>query len=338
VTTIAYVSNADSGDVSVLALDEANGSLTTCQTVAVGGVVMPMALSPDRRRLYVVRRNDPLAAVSFAIDPADGRLARLGEGPLPASMAYAVTDRSGRFLFSASYGASLLAVNEIGADGLVQPARQVLPTGRNAHAIRAEASNRFVFATSLGAGVVMQFRFEAAAGTLVPNEPAVVPVRAGAGPRHLEFHPGGRVVYLLNELDASLDVFALDGATGTLRHVQTLATLPPGFGGEPWAADLHVTPDGRFLYTSERRSSTLAAFAVDPASGLLEPRGHWPAQAQPRGFHVTASGRWLIVAGQLSHRVGVHAIDAASGKLTLVHEHAVGKNPNWVETLTLHRG
>ncbi len=332
---VVYVSNADSGSVSVLALDESSGALTTAQIAEVGGMVMPLALSPDARLLIAARRSEPFAAVSFRIDPRSAALTRLGEGPLPASMAYIASDRSGRFLFSASYGGDLIAVSPIGADGVVRPAQQELPTGPNAHAIRADASNRFVFATSLGAGVVMQFRFDAATGTLAPNVPPTVAVRAGAGPRHLEFHPNGRVAYLLNELDASLDVFAFDREAGTLGPVQTQGTLPPGFGGKPWAADLHVTPDGRFLYTSERRSNTLAGFAVDAASGRLDPIGHWPAQAQPRGFQISASGRWLIVAGQLSHRVGVHAIDAATGRLTLVHEHAVGRNPNWVETLTL---
>ena len=334
-TTVVYVSNADSRDISVLRLDERSGAATTLQTIGADGLVMPMGLSPDQRFLFVARRSEPFAALTFSIDPRTGTLTRVGEGPLPESMAYIASDRSGRFLFSASYGGNLIAVNPIGADGVVHSAQQELPTGPNAHAIRADASNRFVFATALGAGVVMQFRFDAATGTLVPNVPAAVTVRAGAGPRHLEFHPDGRVVYLLNELDASLDVFALDREAGTLSPVQTLDTLPPGFSGKPWAADLHVTPDGRFLYTSERRSSTLASFAVDAASGLLEPLGHCPAQAQPRGFQITASGRWLIVAGQLSHHVGVHAIDAATGRLTLVHEHAVGRNPNWVETLVL---
>jgi len=157
-------------------------------------------------------------------------------------------------------------------------------------------------------------------------------VRAGAGPRHLAFHPRAPFVYLLNELDASLDVFALDHDAGTLTPLQTLTSLPPGFAGEPWAADLHLTPDGRFLYSSERRSSTLAAFAVDAANGRLTSLGHTPVQTQPRGFRITDSGRFLIVAGQLSHRVGLHRIDAASGALTLVQEHAVGQNPNWVET------
>jgi len=319
----------------VLQLDEERGTLATLQTVVGGGSLMPLALAPDRRFLYVARRSEPFAVLAFAIDPRSGTLAPLGEAPLPASMANIAVDGSGRWLFSASYGGNLVAVGGLGADGLPHAVHQVIPTEPKAHAVRSAPHNRFVFATSLGGGLVMQFRFDALTGRLAPNDPAAVRVRAGAGPRHFAFHPHAPFVYLLNELDASVDAFALDPDAGTLTPLQTVSSLPPGFAGEPWAADLHLTPDGRFLYASERRSSTLAAFAVDAASGRLTALGHTPVQAQPRGFRITDSGRFLIVAGQLSHHVGLHRIDATSGALTLVQEHAVGQNPNWVEILVL---
>lgn len=338
-STIVYVSNADSGSVSVLALDEASGALRPLQTVEVGAVVMPMTLLPGGRGLLVVRRNEPFGVESFAIDPVDGRLRRLGAGPLPASMAYVSTDRGGRFLFTASYHGHVVAVSPIGPDGVVQPAQQVLPTGPNAHAIRVDLTNRFVYSTSLGGDAIHQWRFDAIAGTLTPNDPPLLQVRPGAGPRHLELHPDGRHAYLLNELDATLDVLALDAERGTLSVVQTLPTMPPGTTaatGAPWAADLHLTPDARFLYTSERRTSTIASFRVEP-DGRPLPQGHVPVQAQPRGFAISPSGRWLVVAGQQSHRVGVHAIDAHTSALSLVGEHDVGRNPTWVEMLALPR-
>ena len=115
-------------------------------------------------------------------------------------------------------------------------------------------------------------------------------------------HRTRRFVYLLNELDAAIDVLAFDGARGTLAPLQTIGSLPPGFSGAPWAADLHLTPDGRFLYSSERRSDTLAAFRVDPADGRLTLVGHFPTEAQPRGFGITPDGRFLVAAGQRSDR------------------------------------
>jgi 6-phosphogluconolactonase len=333
--TRVYVSNADSGDISVLQLDERSGALATLQTIAVGGMLMPMALSPGRRHLYVARRSDPLAVVAFAIDPHSGLLTHLGEAPLPASMASIAVDGSGRWLFSASYGGNVVAVSAVSANGLPQPAHQVIATEPKAHAISSDPSNRFVFATSLGGGQLLQFRFDAGTGRLLANDPPWLALRVESGPRHFAFHRQAPFVYLLNELDASLDVLAFDREAGTLRLVQTVNTVPPGFSGEPWAADLHLSPDGRFLYSSERRSSTLAAFAVDTSTGQLSALGHVATQAQPRGFAITPSGRYLICAGQLSHRVGVHAMDTTTGALTLASEHDVGRNPNWVEVIQL---
>lgn len=330
--TVVYVSNAESGTVSVLHLDLSCGALVTVQTLALGGMLMPMAVSPDRRHLYVARRSEPLAVCSLRIAQDDGSVSPIGEAPLPASMANIATDATGRFLFSASYGGNLVAVSPVGPDGVAQRAQQVLPTEPQAHALRSDLSNRFAFATSLGGDRVLQFHFDASSGRLTPNDPPAFVARPGAGPRHLAFHPNGRSVYLLHELDASVDVLEMDPQRGDLRHVQTHSAWPAGGSGAPWAADLRLTPDARFLYASERRTSTLTGFAVD-ARGGLSALGSVPTQAEPRGFAIDPSGRYLIAAGQASHRLGVHAIDPATGALSPVGEHAVGRAPNWVEAI-----
>lgn len=335
-TRAVYVSNADSGDISVLTL-AADGALAPLDTVVVGGTVMPLAVSPCHRYLYAARRSEPMAVASFAIG-ADGRLGPLGEAALPASMAYIATDRSGRWLFAASYQGDMLTLSPIGADGRAGEVCASLPTGRHAHAILAAPSNRHVLATSLGGGVVMQLRFDAGRGVLEPNEPATLAARPGAGPRHLRFHPGGRHVYLLNELDASVEVLGFDAERGTLSRLQTLDTLPPGFDGEPSAADLQLTPDGRFLYTSERRSSTLAVFGIEDGGARLAPLGHVTTEAQPRGFAISSDGRFLLAVGQQSHHLSRYAIDPDSGALRAVERIAVGRNPNWVEIVDLPAG
>ena len=336
---MVYVANADSGDISVLRAAARSGVLTTVQTLAVGAVVMPMSVSPDRRFLYAALRAEPHAVVSLAIDPLSGTLSRIGTAPLPASMAAIATDRSGRFLFSASYGDGVVAVSPIGADGVVRTAQQVLPTPPKAHAIRADPSNRFVFATSLGGGMLLQWRFDAVSGVLTRNAPAQARARDGASPRHFVFgaaaHGNQCFVYVLNELDAMIDVFALDADRGTLTPVQSIACLTPDFSGEPWAADIHLTPDGRFLYASERRSSTLTAFQVDADTGHLSLIRRIDTEPQPRGFAVSPDGRCLFAVGQLSHRLSRYAIDAASGALTRIDGCAVGRNPNWVEAIAL---
>jgi 6-phosphogluconolactonase len=334
--TVVYVASADAQEIAVLLLDRASGELKPIETIAVGGTAMPMALSPDRRMLYAALRSQPFRVVSFAIDAGSGRLTKRGEAPLADSMANIDVDRSGRWLFAASYGGHKISVNAIGQDGTVGAVQQLLATKPNAHAIHADAANRYVLATSLGGDNLSVWRFDPASGTLTANEPALVTAPAKAGPRHFVWDAAQHRLYLLCELDASLVVYDWDAASGTLREAQRTSALPPGFtGGAPWAADLHLTPDGKFLYASERRSSTLAIYKVDAASGRLELIGHTPTEKTPRGFAIDPSGRYLIAAGQDSSGVAVYAIDAASGALSQRARLPLGKNPNWVEIVEL---
>jgi 6-phosphogluconolactonase len=330
--SIVYVSCADSGELHVLALDAERGTLEPRQVLAPGGLLMPIAIAPQRRHLYVARRDEPFAVLAYRI-AADGTLEPHGKAPLPASMAYLATDASGHWLLAASYPGALVSLSPLDADGLPQTASQVLPTGPKAHSIRASADGAFVFAAVLGTDEVLQWRFDAAAGRLSPNDPPALVLPAGTGPRHLVFHPRLERLYLLGELDGSVSVLDFDRGSGRLSLRQRVSALPAGFTGEPWAAELRCSPDGRFVYASERRSSTIAGFSVDGADGTLAPIGHWPTQAQPRGMAFDPGGRFLVVAGQLSHRVGLHRIDPASGALEVAGELAVGRNPNWVEAI-----
>ena len=334
-TTIVYVANADSREISILGMNRETGALTAVDTVAVPGAVMPLAVSPDRRFLYAALRSEPFSYMSFAIDRATGRLAPLATAPSPDSMAYIATDRTGRHLLGASYGGNKIAINPIGANGSVEAKpTQVVATKPNAHSILADPSNKFVFAASLGGNALLQFKFDAATGTVSPNTPAEVEADTGAGARHFIFHPGGRIVYLINELDASIYTLAFDAASGTMKRVQRVSALPPGFAGKPWASDIHITPDGRFLYGAERTSHTIAGFRVD-AAGMLSPIGSVPTEQQPRGFAIDPRGRFLLSTGQVSHGMTVYAIDRDTGALAPRHRREVGKNPNWVEIVDL---
>ena len=335
--TWVYVSNADSQDVSVFELDRTAGALKPVETTALGGAAMPMAVSPDRKVLYVALRSQPFRVASLAIDPASGRLRKLGEAPLADSMAHIATDATGRWLFAASYPGHKITVNSIGKDGAVGAVQQLLPTAPNAHHIRADASNRLVLATSLGGDNISAWRFDPETGRLAAHESAALTAIAPekSGPRHFVWDQAQRHLYLLNELDASVQVLAYDAARGTLRPVQRTTTLPAGFTGKPWAADIHLAPDGRTLYASERTSSTLSSFRVDAATGQLTPLGQVLTEKSPRGFAVDASGRFLIAAGQESHHVAVHPIDPATGIPGAPTRVPAGRNPNWVEIVEL---
>lgn len=338
--TFVYVGSSDSQEVTVRRL-LGNGDLTPVETVAVPGPErpggsLPMAVSPDRKRLFVGLRNEPYSVVTFSIDAASGKLTRIGSGPLADSMCSITPDRTGRFLLAASYGGNKITVSPIGADGVVGETRQIVATEPNAHCVIVDPTNCFVFNSSLGGDVVHMHRFDADTGRLSSNAPATIAVKAKSGPRHLVFSPDGGFVYLLNELSATIDVLPYDAADGTLRaSTQTISALPADFSGTPWGADIHLTPDGRFLYASERTTSTLAAFRVDSASGALTAIASHPTEKQPRAFAIDPSGRFLLSVGQLSDRLSVHEIDRDSGALSRLTDYPVGKNPNWVEIVAL---
>jgi 6-phosphogluconolactonase len=226
-------------------------------------------------------------------------------------------------------------VNPI-ADGVVQAPKQIVPTAPNAHAILPDNSNRHVLVPSLGGDTLLHFRFDAATGTLSANEPAGAKVKEKAGPRHFRFTKDEKFVYLLNELDATVYVLPYDAKMGVAgKELQVVSALPDGFTGKPWAADLQLTPDGAFLYASERTSSTLAGFKVDGASGKLTPIGSFPTEQQPRAFAIDPSGRYLFAVGEKSDSMTSYAIDAKTGKLEKLKQYPVGKNPNWVEIVAL---
>jgi 6-phosphogluconolactonase len=340
--TVAYVSNAGNPEVGVFAMDRDGGDLASIANVPIPGVdkpsptSMPMAVSPDHRFLYAGLRSQPYTVASFAIDPATGGLTHLANAPLADSMAYIVTDRNGRFLLSASYPGSKLAINPIDAEGKVQgQTTQIIPTKPKAHCILVDPTNKYCYATSLGGDIVMEWKFDAATGRLSPNSPDSIAVPAGNGPRHLAFHPNRQFLYLVTETTARIAVFAIDPGTGTLREIEIVDTLPADFHEQPAAADLHITPDGRFIYASERKSSTLAGFMIDEATGKLSPIGRWPTEKTPRGFNIDPRGRFLLAVGLDSNAMTVHKIDPQTGALSVAHQYPMGKMPNWVEIVDL---
>ena len=346
--SFVYVSSAEDGDIGVYSL-QPDGALQPGTRVAAAKVVMPLAVSPDRRFLYAGVRSKPFSVYTYSIDAKSGALRQVSTGPLAESFPYIYAEKSGRFLLGASYGANLVSVNPIGADGRVGEPLQVIPTARNAHAIRADNTNRFVFVPHLGTDQIFLFVFDPKTGRLAANTPPVLQMKTGTGPRHLVFSSDNRFVYLLNELTATVTTLALDARTGLLAEVGSAAFLPPdsklvpgaprGGVGAPvrntdndiWASDLHLTPDGRFLYAAERTSNSLGAFSVDAASGKLTYLGSTPTETQPRGFAIDPGGRFMVVSGEKSETISVYSIDQSSGALKLLNKYPTGKGSNWVE-------
>ncbi|WP_254245226.1 lactonase family protein [Hymenobacter sp. BRD67] len=262
-----------------------------------------------------------------------------GAGPCYISL-----DHTGKEVLVANYGGGSVSVLPLQADGKLAPAsandQHQPPLGphknqdhAHAHCFITDPVNHHAFAVDLGTDKVYAYRFNATTGQLRPQAKPAFTARPGAGPRHLTFHPNGHFAYLENELNSTVTALDYD-TTGTFTELQTLSTLPAGFKGENSGADVHVSPDGRFLYTSNRGDNSLAVFAIEPVTGRLTLVQHISTQGQtPRNFALDPSGRILLVANQNSDTIFTYRVDAKSGKLSPTGESVSLPSPMFLEVL-----
>lgn len=329
---VVYIASPESQQIHVWQLAP-SGKLTLLQVVDAPGQVQPMVIAPDRRHLYVGVR-PAFSVVSYGIDD-NGLLTQVGLASLPGSPTHLSTDRQGRFLFSASYSGACVSVSPIGADGVVGEPVQRLDGLEGCHSTNIDADNRVLWAPCLKEDRIRLYDL-GADGKLTEHAQRELSAAAGAGPRHMDFHPNRRFAYCVNELNSSVDVIRLDAPDGVYRTVQTLDAMPDGFAATRWAADIHLTPNGRFLYVSDRTASLLSIFQVSQDGGTLTLAGHQPTETQPRGFNIDHSGEFVIASGQKSQHIEVYRIDEENGGLQPLARYAVGQGPMWVTILALN--
>jgi len=314
-------------------LDMASGAWTEPVLAAETENPSFLALHPNGRVLYAVNEFGTFggaatgAVSAFAIDRTSGSLTLLGQqasgGPDPCHL---TVDGTGSNVLVANYTGGSVGVLPIDAEGRLQPASAVMrhegtgpdrarQEGPHAHGIFLDAAERFALAADLGVDRIFVYRFDAAGGRLEPNDPVAVALEPGSGPRHLAWHPSGKYLYAINELRSTITAFSYDPGRGAAASFQTVTTLPDGFTGKNKAAEIVVSPDGRFLYASNRGDDSIALFAIDAASGALAPAGHVASGGRtPRHFAIDPSGRWLLVANQDSDSIVVFRLDAATGR------------------------
>jgi len=286
-----------------------------------------LAVHPNGKSLYASIEIDGGAVSAFAVEK-DGSLRKLNtESSRGSGNCFVSVDPSGRNVLAANYGDGSVACLPIRDDGSVGPASAWVKhggkgpvTGRQdgAHAHAFYANGAFAYACDLGTDDVFVYRFDAAKGTLTPNDPPSGKVPAGGGPRHLAFHPKGGFAYVNDEITSAVTVFAHDAAKGTLSAAQTISTLPAGYAGaaKNSTAEIFCHPNGRFLYVSNRGHDSIAVFAIS-GDGKLTTVEFAPAGVKtPRGFALSPDGGWLVAAGQDSNSLTSHKIDRATGKLT----------------------
>jgi 6-phosphogluconolactonase len=267
-----------------------------------------LAISKDGKFLYAVNetstyQGQPTGSVSsFAIHKDTGKMTPLNtlssRGPGPAHL---VIDRSGKSLLVANYDGGNVAVFPILENGSLGEASafvqhkgsSVVPDrqkGPHAHDIAMSPDNRFALVADLGLDQIIVYPFDSAKGTL--GTPHIVKVHPGAGPRHLAFSPNGKFVYLINEIQSSINSFSYSAANGELRELQTVSTLPKEFKGANDTAEIEVHPSGRFLYGSNRGQDSVVLFTIDP------------------------TGHWLFAENHESDNFVIFKIDEKTGQLT----------------------
>jgi 6-phosphogluconolactonase len=294
-----------------------------------------LAIHPRGHTLYAVNAIDNFqgehsgALSAFRLDAKTGALTLLnqqrsgGIGPCHVSV-----NRAGTTALTANYGSGSIASLPLEADGRLRflvseiqhhgtgPNRQ-RQEGPHAHSINLDPTQKLAVAADLGLDQLLLYRFDGATGKLSPHDPPFARTAAGAGPRHFAFHPSGRWGYVINELDSTVTAYRYDAAAGTLSEIQAISTVPAGFQGENYPAEVVVDAAGRFLYGSNRGHDSIAIFRIDDESGKLTAVGHQPSDGKwPRNFVLDPSGRWMVVGNQNSGNVLLMHVDPLHGTLT----------------------
>jgi 6-phosphogluconolactonase len=321
-----YTDGTKSEGIYLVRMDRRSGELLPVGSINAGANPSFLSIHPNGRVLYAVNELEQAGAVSAcAIEPGTGALTRLNQQPSEGGApCYVSVDRTGRAALVANYGGGNVALLPLETNGALAPAHVVQHTGKgpnaerqeapHAHCIIADRSNRFALAADLGADRVFVYRLDLDGKALRPSGEAVM--RPGAGPRHIAFHPTLPLVFVANELDSSVATLRFDAGAGTLAPIDTRSTLPAGWTGTNYPADIHVASNGRTLYVSNRGHNSIALFSVTAEGALalaqvVSTEGDWP-----RNFALDPTERWLLVGNQRSDSIVVFGRDPETGRLT----------------------
>lgn len=328
-----YTKTARSDGIYLIRMDRRSGKLERVGAVNAGRNPSFLAIHPNGRVLYAVNELEKYngkasGAVSALTMGGTGALTKLNEQPSEGGApCFVSVDRSGRVVLIANYVGGNVALLPIEPDGSLASAADVeqhkgkgLNAARqgapHAHCIVADPSNGFVLAADLGVDRVFVYRLDLERKSLSHVEGGDAIMRPGSGPRHIVFHPTLPLVFVANELDSTVTTLRFDAERGKLTPIDTRSTIPAGWKGTNYPADIHVAASGRTLYVSNRGHNSLAVFS-GAASGALaleqviSTDGDWP-----RNFSLDPTDRWLLVANQRSNSIVVFGRDQQTGRLT----------------------
>ena len=314
-----------------LMFDSATGALGEPALAAKMTNPSFLAIHPDGKKLYAVgevgesgkRKGGAVAA--FELSPKGDLKAINDQSTVGGGPCHITLNPEGPAVLVANYGGGSVVSYRVGPDGsLGEPASFIQHKGASvnkqrqeaphAHSINTDPSGTFVYAADLGLDQVLIYKLDKATGALSPADPANVAVPKGSGPRHFCFHPSGKFAFVINELANTITAFTHNPKTGALTSYQTISTLPKNFKGDSYTAEVVAHPSGKFIYGSNRRGDSIAAFTVNPESGTLAVAGFATAGIkEPRNFIVDPTGKWLLVANQNADTIIVFAIDQKTG-------------------------
>lgn len=328
-----YVGCALSGELYTARISLTNGALDYVdhlrlpELVTPGGA-MPLALSRRRDKLYAVSRGEPFFIAAFAID-SHGRLVHERNIPIDTNLAYIEQSPSGDYLLSASFIDHHVSAFGVEAEENTVTQAQLIEHIPNAHMLTTAPKGNTVLATGLGDDTLHQWHWlpKSAGDPALPLEHSTkLKLPHGTGPRHIAFHPQLPLAYVIGERNGTVSVVRYAPEGFELVQTANLAAQTEAFQ----AADIHITPDGRFLYASEKATSTLQLYTVEPDGSLVFQR-RFATENRPRGFAITSNGHFLIAAGQFSDHISSYRIDLETGHLNVMDRLAVGKSPDWIE-------
>ena len=322
--------------IEVIRFDAETGSLEHVRSIS--GIENPsfLTLHPDGTALYAISEvgeldGQPAGGIyAYTIDADTHDLGLLNHRSVRSpGPAYTTIDTAGKNVLVANYGGGSVSVLPIQSDlslgivsafvqhegSSVNPQRQEAP---HAHSVVLDGADRYALVADLGLDKVMVYRYDIESGTISANpDQPWARTKSGAGPRHIAFHPSQQYVYVINELDSTIIAFRWDGSRGAMTEMQTISTVPTEWDGRNYPADIHVHPNGKFLYGSNRGHDSIAVYDISEETGELSNYRVVSSGGQcPRGFAIDPLGKHILVANQNSSNIVVYAVDDETGDIT----------------------
>ena len=330
-----YVSASGEDKIQMFTIDGQTGGLTIQGETVVPGSPSDLAISPDRKFVYVVRKG--IQAIStYSRNLKTGELALIGTLEVGLEPGYVSTDKKGNFLLSTYFWVGKVAVHPIGKDGIVTgPATEFFDTARGVHSVLTDPSNKYVYLPHIavvGPNLILQFKFDEKTGHLTPNIPDRVVPAEPIGPRDFCFHPKLNIVYFGNEEGSNVTAYNFNRTNGTLSAFQTVSTIPDDFTAKNRCAEIHITKSGKCLYVANRGHNSMACFSID-AAGRLKSAGQVPCEAETRAFELDPEGNFLYAAGEKSNKLLAYRVNPETAELKLIETYPTAKGPWWISVV-----